>query len=422
MEMSNATETVISTILKHCDWRIEIYNCQNSGFWTTEVVFSLVTFGMLTLSGLFIFAYRFRYMWQGLFVEHGGVGIRPLPVDCLLLFFTIAALLRTGHCVFLLLDLYTMFWQRELGQELAATFLSFGSVTYLVGIIYTIPVSYTYGTSGIVSLGSSAEKSSLNLKSHKLFIPTPVQLNVCLAFWCFWPSLIALPCAILSGISRDQGNLIAAEKFITAKYALDFVFSMSFSIITAYYGVNFIIILQSTMRKFERNSVAFGRLQSKLTPNPTRKAFYRLKYTMTYLFFMFAFTGPCWLLWGISHQQIVSTVNGLNIFLSIMWYITGPQGMIAVCQYLLAKRIYQITFSDGHPSSISSVQTQLTYADLTNPHTPTTPSMIKPAVIKVDNRVDIEIRTVDNYSSETNNHWGMTMPDFSDTVPYHSSV
>ncbi|CAG8597182.1 1699_t:CDS:2 [Ambispora gerdemannii] len=322
----NITDT---STLKYCDWRIEIHNCHSSQLWIAEVIFSTMTYGILTISGGFIFWYRFRYMWQGLFVDH-GTGIRPLP--------------------------------RELGQEFAWTFLSYGAITYLVGIIYTIPVNYTRGTSALISLQNSgsttngeANKSggsnALSFTTHELFLPTPGQLNICLLVGCLWPSLIALPCAILSGISRDRGDAIIANRFTTVQYIADFIFDIVFALITAYYGINFMIILRGSLQQSQHKS---GSSFFKKNSSPTRKAFHRLKYTMAYLFFMSSFTGPWWLVWGVAHQKIIASINNISIFLSIMWYITGPQPMIAVCQYVLAKRIYQQIFSRGDTKLASS--------------------------------------------------------------------
>ncbi|CAG8597879.1 12104_t:CDS:2 [Ambispora leptoticha] len=386
-----------STAPRYCDWRIEIYNCENSAFWTIEVYFSLVSFTLLAFSGTFIFFYRYRYMWQGLFVDHAGIGIRPLPVDCLLLFFTIAGYLRAIHCLCLILDVYTAYWQREFVQEIAWTFLSYGAVTYLVGIIYTIPVSYTNGTAGIVSLGNGVagdKKGSFNLTSHKLYIPTPKQLNIYMAIWCLWPSLIALPCAVFSGIEKDRNNYDIASRYTAAQYVADFIFDMSFAFIAAYYGLNFMVVLKGTIKSFE-GSNATRIFSSSNGNNPTRKAFHRLKYTMAYLSGLALFSGPWWLVWGLAHQQLISSINNISIFLSISWYIAGAQPMIAVCQYVLAKRIYQkATGQTSTNSSNGSMAPML--SNITNPRSPITPkrASFQPAIIKIDNTVDIEMSLV----------------------------
>ncbi|CAG8575097.1 6080_t:CDS:2 [Ambispora gerdemannii] len=347
------------TTLKYCDWRVEIYNCHHTQLWVAEIIFSTISYGILAISGAFIFYCRVRYMWQGLFVDHGGTGIRPLPVDCLLLFFMIAAFVRAIHSAFLLGDVYTAYWQRELGEEFAWTILSYGAVTYLIGIIYTIPVNYTRGTSALVSLQTNREttngdanKSStpnaLSFTTHELFLPTPNQLNICLLVGCLWPSLIALPSAILSGLARDRGDFVTASKFTTVQYSANFVFDIVFAVITAYYGLNFILILRGTLKQSKQKS---GASFFKKNSSQTRKAFHRLKYTMAYLFYISSYSGPWWLVWAIAHKKIIASINGINVYLSIMWYIAGPQLMIVVCQFVLARRIYQQLFSrtdNGH--------------------------------------------------------------------------
>ncbi|CAG8591431.1 14153_t:CDS:2 [Ambispora leptoticha] len=360
--------TTNTTPLKYCDWRVEIYDCHNSQLWLAEVIFSTITYGLLAISGGFIFWCRFKYVWQGLFVDHGG-GIRPLP--------------------------------REMGQELAWTFLSYGAVTYLIGIIYTIPVNYTRGTSALVSVqtnnggANNNSNSAYSFTTHELFLPTPGQLNICLLVGCLWPSLIALPCAILSGLSRDRGDIVTADRFSTVQYIADFLFDIAFSLVTAYYGINFMLILRGSLRQSENKT---GASFFKQNSSSTRKAFHRLKYTMTYLCYISGMTGPCWLIWGIAHESIVASINNVNLFYSVMWYITGPQPMIAVCQYVFAKRIYQ-----QYRRASTSLESGTGAGDTSGPRSPLSPKSPKPAFLKHSN----------GHVNDNLNQWElMSLPQF----------
>ena len=116
----------------YCDWRIDVYNCEMSELWVAQVTISLITYAILSISGTFIFCYRYKYMWKGLFVDHGH-GIRPLPVDNLLFFWTLASYFRSLHSLLMLTKAYTKFWQKEFMQEIGWTMLCFGGILYLVG-------------------------------------------------------------------------------------------------------------------------------------------------------------------------------------------------------------------------------------------------------------------------------------------------
>ncbi|CAG8496570.1 83_t:CDS:2 [Funneliformis caledonium] len=371
--------------IRYCDWRIELYDCPMSELWVAQVTIAAVTYILLAISGTFTFGYRFKYNWHGLFVDHGN-GIRPLPVDSLLFFWTIACYLRGLHSLFMLLQVYTRYWQREFMQEIGWTMFCFGGILYLVGIIYTIPVNYSSGTAATIKIES--KKDPLNyFTSREIYIPTPNMLNIIMALWCLYPTCTALPFAILSGIAKDNDNLAAAAKWTCAQYASYFFFNSSFAIIGAYYGINFMLILRNSMKQFSRRSGGYYQSNS----NATRNALDTLKYTMTYIAVLPMISGPWWGIYGLYHDTITNSINGVNLFLSTMWHITGAQPLIAVTQYVLLKRIYQhytgqAASNDTNTSGVGSMKrsnmspTSPTFS--TSPTSPTFPTIMNPAFIK----------------------------------------
>src|SRR6266542_291469 len=104
-----------------------------SELWVIQVTISVITYGLLAITGSLIFGYRFKYMWKGLFVDHQDNGIRPLPVDNLLLFWTLACYFRGLHAFLMLIKAYSYYRQMELMQEIGWTFLCYGAILYLVG-------------------------------------------------------------------------------------------------------------------------------------------------------------------------------------------------------------------------------------------------------------------------------------------------
>jgi hypothetical protein len=121
----------------YCDWRLEIYDCELSQMWILQVSISLITFVILSITGTFIFGYRYKYMWKGLFVDHGN-GIRPLPVDNLLFFWTISCYLKALHEILMLTRAYSRYWQKEFMHEIGWTALCYGGILYLIGKFYFI--------------------------------------------------------------------------------------------------------------------------------------------------------------------------------------------------------------------------------------------------------------------------------------------
>ncbi|GBB99728.1 hypothetical protein RclHR1_03610004 [Rhizophagus clarus] len=392
--IANATAAPIAAT--YCDWRIEIYHCVLSELWMAQVTVAVITYLSLAISGTFIFCYRYKHMWKGLFVDHGH-GIRPLPVDNLLFFWTIACYLRGLHSLLMVTNAYTRFWQMEFMQEIGWTMLCYGGILYLIGIIYTIPVNYTRGKA---TLKIETKKDSLSyFTSREIYIPTPNTLNVILGLWCLYPTVTALPFAVLSGLSKDHGNYVAASRWTAAQYISYIIFDSSFALIGAYYGIHFMLILRNSMKQFSRRSGGYYQSHS----NATRSALDRLKYTMTYIAVLPMISAPWWGIFGIFHDTILDSINGVNIFLATMWHIGGAQPLIAVTQYILAKRVYQhftgqVSASDDYNSSTSSASD--TRKSALSPVTPTFPVTMSSAIIKQNQQ---DRRISDSYDLESLN-------------------
>ncbi|CAI2183757.1 4181_t:CDS:2 [Funneliformis geosporum] len=369
--------------VKHCDWRIELYDCEMSELWVAQVIVSVVTY---------------KYMWHGLFVDQGN-GIRPLPVDNLLFFWTIACFLRGLHGLFMLCQVYTRYWQKEFMQEIGWTMFCFGGILYLVGIIYTIPANYTRGMAATIKIES--RRDPLNyFTSREIYIPTPNMLNIILALWCLYPTCTALPFAILSGIAKDNDNKEAAAKWTCAQYASYFVFNSSFAIIGAYYGINFMLILRNSMKQFSRRSGGYYQSNS----NATRNALDTLKYTMTYIAVLPMISGPWWGIYGLYHDAITNSINGVSLFLSTMWHIGGAQPLIAVTQYVLLKRIYQhytghVASNDMNSSGVGSTKrsnmSPISPSFSMSPTSPTFPTMLNPVLLKPNQQDRSSDSTID---------------------------
>lgn len=133
------------------------------------------------------------------------------------------------------------------------------------------------------------------------------------------------------------------------------------------------------MKQFSRRSGGYYQSHS----NATRSALDRLKYTMTYIAVLPMISAPWWGIFGIFHDTILSSINGVNIFLSTMWHIGGAQPLIAVTQYILAKRVYQ-HFTGQVPSDDlnSSTASSDTRKSALSPVTPSFPVTMSSAIIK----------------------------------------
>ncbi|CAH1756973.1 22101_t:CDS:2 [Entrophospora sp. SA101] len=345
----------VNETLRFCDWRIEIYNCVMSDMFRMEAMTSLITYGILAITGSFIFGYRYKHMWKGLFINHCG-GIRPLPVDSLLFFWTIACYLRALHSLLMILDVYTTYLQKETVQEIGWTVLCYGAVTYIIGIIYTIPANYSRGLTSSKSRKSRTNNSNDDgYKIRTIYIPSPTVLNIVLLCWCLYPTLTCFPFAILSGIARDNGDEKLANNWTMAQYIAYSIHDLVLSAVGIYYGINFMLILRQSVNQFKSSTAASSSATSATNTNAvkssanyyqsngnvTREALDRLKYTMTYIAILPLVAAPWWFTFGVYRQKFITVASFSNLFLSSMWHVTGVQPLVAVCQYVLVKRVYQ---------------------------------------------------------------------------------
>nr|CAG8606731.1 13685_t:CDS:2 [Entrophospora candida] len=358
--------------LRFCDWRIEIYGCFMSDMFSMEAITSLITYAILAIIGTATFIYRYKYTWKGLFINHYG-GLRPLPVDNLLFFWTIACYLRGLHSLLMLLDVYTSYLQKEAVQEIGWTVLCYGAVTYIIGIIYTIPVNYSH------SNNSENDDSNNLYKVRTIYIPSSKVLNILLCCWLLYPTLTCFPFAMLSGISRDNGNDKLADIWTMAQYIAYTFHDLLLSTVGIYYGINFILILNKSSEQFKSSPSSSAsqssttRLEKTTTSynytnnNVSRVALDRLKYTMTYIAILPLIAAPWWFFFGVYRLKFISSAGLSNLFLSSMWHVTGIQPLMAVFQYIVVKGAYQ-HYKSNKPSKLKSSTTSTSLSSTLSPN------------------------------------------------------
>ncbi|RIA92658.1 hypothetical protein C1645_764423, partial [Glomus cerebriforme] len=279
-------------------------------------------------------------------------------------------------------------------------------------IIYTIPVNYTRGKA---TLKIETKKDSLSyFTSREIYIPSPNALNIILALWCLYPTVTALPFSLLSGLSKDHSNKEGGARWTAAQYISYIIFDSSFALIGAYYGIHFMLILRNSMKQFSRRSGGYYQSNS----SATRNALDRLKYTMTYIAVLPMISGPWWGIYGIYHDTIISSINGVNLFLSTMWHIGGAQPLIAVTQYILAKRVYQhftgqVPATEDYNSSSAS-STDMRKSAMT-PVSPKFPVTMSSAILKQGHQ-DLRINDLESFQDNME-EIKPTSPTLKDGIP-----
>jgi hypothetical protein len=213
-----------------------------------------------------------------------------------------------------------------------------------------------------------------------------------------------LPAATLSGLAKDHGNYGAASKWTAAQYLAYVVFNLSFAVIGAYYGIHFMLILRNSMKQFSRRSGGYYHSNS----NATRGAVDRLKYTMTYITVLPIIACPWWGIFGLYHDQIVNAGNQITMFCASFQLIGGVQPIVAVCQYALAKRVYQ-HYTGQLPSEEfgSSAATSSDISrSITSPTSPSFPVTMSSAVLRQNQQDRRTSESTVDYFHDSNNDWG----------------
>ncbi|CAI2163876.1 1796_t:CDS:2 [Funneliformis geosporum] len=240
----------INEIYCECDFRINIYRCDNKFFakasWVTLTLTSLNV-----IMGIAILYYLIKVKKQPLFLpstRERGI-IRPRPVHS----FQLIALLYNAALLFNVICLITESYPYVIYAELG----HFLPLAICVSLAIFCPISLIYSTPNI---GSDPEGSSV--VTNKTFI------DVIGFIFMIHPYLFAVPTALLSGYYADRDDIKTAIIYFKIHFLSWTIFSIIYILLVVYFYCRLINVIncqienqlenQRRVREVNSNNVVSG--------------------------------------------------------------------------------------------------------------------------------------------------------------------
>ncbi|KAI9279009.1 hypothetical protein BDA99DRAFT_21345 [Phascolomyces articulosus] len=214
----------------HCDWRIEIQNCEEEeGLYYISII-NIAIAGLGGLLGMILLVYRLFIQGHTIW-NHGSNGafLKPKPVDSMILFFVIHSILHLLQSVFLMLDIARNYAFRSFFFEFGFEFAYGGVTLYLIGIAQTI--SQSRNVSG--------------------WLPSPRIVDIVGGIFLFSPFVVNTWFAISAGLLAES-SVQTARILARVHYAAWTVECGGLGGAILYAGVRLVRILQGHHNNFRR--------------------------------------------------------------------------------------------------------------------------------------------------------------------------
>ncbi|KAG2224295.1 hypothetical protein INT45_012863 [Circinella minor] len=215
----------------HCDWRIEIQNCEeHEGLYYISII-NIAIAGLGGLMSIVLLAYRLFIQGHSLWNNGPNTGafLRPKPVDSMLLFFAIHSILHLLQSVFLIFDIVRNYAFRSFFFEFGMDFAYGGVTVYLIGIAQTI--SQSRNVSG--------------------WLPSPRVVDVVGGIFLFSPFLINTCFSVSAGVLAES-SVSTARALAHIHYAAWTVECGGLGGAVLYAGIRLVRILQGHHNNFKR--------------------------------------------------------------------------------------------------------------------------------------------------------------------------
>ncbi|CAO3569437.1 unnamed protein product [Mortierella alpina] len=229
-----------------CDWERSVANCTDSSFVKVVLIVCASLHCLAGALGTWVLWYRnggFKAsIVTNLFFIQSGT-IRPRPIDCTALFMTIACFLRIPSNVLTVLNWTPMWFRMALEMMYWWTGLIVMVVTYVVGVLYAIPVTECKGTFAVYQpqkLDPSSPKSPIFL-----FYPTPSQRDAILIIGLAFPIIFGMAPGVASAALEEQGHLATSRILYSVQNTAWAATELVWACIVMYYGLKFSFILRA---------------------------------------------------------------------------------------------------------------------------------------------------------------------------------
>ncbi|CAO3630763.1 unnamed protein product [Cunninghamella blakesleeana] len=310
----------------HCDWRLQIYGCEEEkGAYIINMI-NIAISGLAIVIGIGILFNRIGLKGHKLFEIGSAKGwLRPMPIDCMLFFLTIFNILRLLTSVLLVTNTARENWiARSFTFEIGWQF-GYGSFAlYLIGIAQTLADSHKAISSG--------------------WLPSPRTVDIVGCIFFFSPFILNNVCSLITGFLAES-NQYVAEIFIRVLYVLWFIHCFSLATAVMLSGWKLLRILDQHLAKFQNSGPRAASIQAGI---------FKIRSVVIIIAICLDSFACFLLLYGILRDQIMTSTIG-SLVLSAIWNWLGPLTTLAAQAAVLFNPLSNgITFFKVKLSTASS--------------------------------------------------------------------
>ncbi|ORX62527.1 hypothetical protein DM01DRAFT_1379204 [Hesseltinella vesiculosa] len=229
------------TNICHCDWRLQVYGCQESG------VIRLMYIGNAVLSSIFgvlafvLLTYRLKYCSQAIFEVRTSTGfIRPKPIEALLLFAGIFNILRALHAIILVTNALNNVAFRSFAYEFPWAFGYAALSCYVFGVAHTM-----------------CDNAKYNSWFHN-----PLRVDIVGSIYLVSPFISNNYVSISAGVFALHGDLSKATVYTEVLYYLWTFYCGSLSFIFLFAGWRLSQLLKGCLQNYKQDYHVYQKMKT----------------------------------------------------------------------------------------------------------------------------------------------------------------
>ncbi|KAI8149705.1 hypothetical protein BJV82DRAFT_588980 [Fennellomyces sp. T-0311] len=308
-----ALERICVDGICHCDWRITVYNCEESVAMVNANLGNIVISGFAAVFGIVLLIYRIWVKGHSLWICHVGARffLRPKPVDSMLAFFAIFNTLQTVSSIVLVADIAPGDCvARTLLFEVPWSMVFSGISMYLIGMGYTISQS-TFASG---------------------WLPSSDVLDILCCLCLLVPLIVSNSMALAGSLTVRHGNYRTGIIVIRVNHGAWFIWTSVLGLLVLLALIRLVDILKNHRKDFQDGQNDDTTIESGI------KRIQIIAWAFITTLWLF---GISLLSFSILRDQIIVNKTG-SVFLGVVWtYIASFATIIAQVAVILSPKFNQ---------------------------------------------------------------------------------
>ncbi|CDH50233.1 hypothetical protein RO3G_00644 [Lichtheimia corymbifera JMRC:FSU:9682] len=320
----------------HCDWRVEIYKCQEETALYYIIIVNMIISALGFVLGTGIIYYRVIIKGHQFFEINLAKGcLRPKPIDSMLLLLTIFNMLRLVNSAVLISGMGYQMAIRNFLFEFPWQWGYGGFALYLIGIAQTLADSHKAISEGWLPSSSIVD-----------FIGTSIFLA---------PFIINIPIAVVAGIlALDAENEHVVLILISVHYCIWGGHCIALTATVMLAGIRLIHILNQHLEKINPSGSRYGAIKNGI---------FKIRAVMFTIAICLGLFALLCIVYGVIRDTILVNKTG-NIFLSVVWtYLGGVASLTVMVAVILNPSTSSTGIRFGSKSSSNEKSTNANVYD-----------------------------------------------------------